>query len=179
MKNLRLNIPVILCLAGILCGCSQSKKNPDAEADITAVRAVLDRYIHAVNTNDLDLFMTCWADDARRMEPGFDVIVGNDKIKAHFKVMFDAFNASAEPYGEIEAGVSGDLAFTTVNAIISSTPKEGGPAIIADLKVVDVYKRQVDGSWQIYIDCINHNPKWSNESMSPESMEQDSSDPLL
>ncbi|MEN8157693.1 MAG: hypothetical protein ABFS10_12145, partial [Bacteroidota bacterium] len=69
---------------------------------------------------------------------------------------------------------------TRGNSIISITHKEGGPTTLLDLKVVDIYKRQTDGSWKIYIDCINLNPKWSDDSISPELLDkQDPSDPLL
>ena len=79
-----------------------------------------------------------------------------------------------------EVEVAGDLAFSRVNVIISSSPKEGGPTAHLDLKVLDIYKRQTDGSWKIYIDCLNANPKWSNDSISPEMLDkQDTSDPVL
>jgi len=64
--------------------------------------------------------------------------------------------------------------------LLSVTPKEGGPATLLDLKMVDIYKKQTDGSRKIYIDCINPNPWWSDDSVSPELLDkQNPSDPLL
>ena len=57
------------------------------------------------------------------------------------------FNFHAESYGEIET------------------------------EVVDIYKRQTDGSWKIYIDCFNYNPKWTNDLISADSMKNQ--DPVL
>ena len=180
MKQLRLNIPVLLFLLGILFGCTQNTKDADVEADIAAIRELLDQYILAVSTDDIDLFMTCWADGAKRMEPGFDVIVGKENIRAHFKFMFDQFNSNVDFYGELETEVSGGLAFSQVNAIVSFSPKEGGPMNNLDLKVLDIYKKQADGSWRIYIEHVSNNPVWSNDSISPEMLDkQDPSDPVL
>ena len=180
MRQLRLSIPVLLFLVGILFGCTQNTKEADVKADIAAIRELLEQYALAVNTDDIDLFMTCWADGAKRMEPGFDVIIGKDDIRAHFKFMFDQFNNNVDYYGEFEAEVSDNLAFGQVNAIVSFSPKEGGPTNNLDLKVLDIYKKQADGSWKIYIDHVSNNPVWSNDSISQELLDkQDLSDPVL
>jgi len=180
MKEIRLNIAIVLFLAGILSGCTQNSNNPDVEADIAAIKELMDQYKLAVNTNDMDLFISCWADNAKRMEPDLNVIIGKEKIRERFQVYFDHLNMNLEYYGETEVEVAGDLAYSKVNCIISSSPKEGGPASHLDLKVLDIYKRQADGSWKAYIDCINSNPKWSNDSISPELLKkQDLSDPAL
>ena len=180
MKKQRLSIPILLIIVGILFGCTQNTADADVEADIAAIRQVLDRYQLAVNTNDMDLFMTCWADDAKRMEPDWDVIVGKEKIKERFKLFFDHLNMDIASYGEIEVGVADDLGFAMGNFMIESALLEGGPTSYLDCKVSDIYKRQADGSWKIYIDHYSPNPVWSNDSISQELLDkQDLSDPAL
>ncbi len=150
------------------------------ETDIAAIQELMEQYRLAVNTNDMNLFSSCWADDAKRMERDFNIIVGKEKIMERFKIYFDRLNNHLDFYGEREVEVDGDLAFSQVNVIIASSPKEGGPTTHIDLKVLDIYKKQTDGSWKIYIDCINSNPAWSNDSISSELLEkQDLSDPAL
>ena len=107
---------------GNLVACTQNNKITDEEADIEALKEIVDRYLHAVNTNDMDLFMTCWAEDARRLEADYNIIVGK----------------------------------------------------------ADIFKRQADGTWKIYIDHTSPNPVWSNDSISDEMLDkQDLSDPML
>ena len=180
MKKLRLNIPVFLFLVTLFFGCAQNNKNADIEADKAAIKETLGQYVHGANTDDLDLFISVWTDDAIRMESGYPAIVGKEDIRAHFKMIgFDQFNINIDFYGELEVEVSGDLAFSHTNYILSLTPKEGGSTTHFDGKVVDIYKRQSDGSWKIYIDSPNSNPTWSNESVSPELGNKDSLAPVF
>ncbi|MFC2086341.1 YybH family protein [Bacteroidota bacterium] len=168
-------------MLALLFGCAQNNKNADIEADKAAVKETLNQYRLAANTGDLDLFISAWCDDAIRMESGFPAIVGKEEIRSHFKMIgFDHFNINIEFYGEIQVEVSGDLAFTRADYILSLTPKEGGSTSRFDGKVVDIYKRQADGSWKIYIDSPNSNPTWNNESGSPEQInKKDSLAPVI
>ncbi len=161
MEKLRLNIPILLFLVCILFGCNQNNK--DVEADIAAIKEQYDQYVHYVNTGDLDLFISLWADDATRLEPGTPAIVGKEKIREHFKMIFDQFNLKMVMIGETEVQVSGDLAFAFGTVTLSSTPIEGGSAIQTDIKWLDGLKRQADGSWKIYVDCINFHPSWGSD----------------
>ncbi|UCH14919.1 MAG: SgcJ/EcaC family oxidoreductase [Bacteroidales bacterium] len=180
MKKLKFCLLIISFLFGVLAGCNQTNKNADAEADLAKIKEVAAQYRDAVKNDDLDLFMDVWAEDAIRLEPGFNAIKGREKIREHFKPFFDQFYSWADLYGEQEWEVSGDLAFSYANCIVSTIPKEGGDTIIFDVKVVDVFKRQVDGSWKIYIDCPTPNPEWDLDPLSPDMLDkQDSSDPLL
>lgn len=180
MKKLSFLFPFLFLLPGIFSACTSDKTEQDIEADIIAVRAVLDRYKHAAEIDDIDLFMTCWADDAKRLEPDLEFIQGKENIRAHFLQIWEPFTFSIKFYGETDIGVSGDLAYMQVNSILTATPKGGGPAMNMDAKVVDVLKRQADGSWKIIIDSFSPNPKWTNESVSPDMMENpDPSTPVL
>ena len=163
MKKLKLNFPIFLFLFGILFSCAQNNKDADVEADIAAIKEHYDQYIHYANTGDLDLFISLWADDATRMEPGTPAIVGKENIRAHFKTIFDLFNHKMVMIGETEVQVFGDLAFAYGTVTLSSTPKEEGPTIQTDIKWLDGLKRQADSSWKIYVDCINFHPSWGSD----------------
>jgi len=163
MKKLKLEFPLFLFLFGFLFSCVQNNNDANVEADIAAIKEHYDQYLHYINTDDLDLFISLWADDATRMEPGIPAIVGKENIRAQFKTIFDLFNNKMVMIGEIEVQVSGDLAFAYGTVTLSSTPREGGSIIQTDIKWLDGLKRQADGSWKIYVDCFNLHPTWSNE----------------
>jgi len=127
------------------------------ESDIAAINDLYDQYILAANTGDLDLFMSLWLDDAIRMEQDTPAITGNEEIRAHFRVPFDQVNIDLAIYGEVVTEVSGDLGFSHGNFTITYTPKVEGSKTFFDGKWLDILKRQADGSWKIYCDCITFN----------------------
>ena len=172
MKKLKFIFPISLLLFGILFSCTQYYNDTDDEADIAVIKEQYDQYLLYVNTGDLDPFISLWADDATRMEPGTPAIVGKENIRAHFMDIFGLFNHKMIMIGEAEVQVSGDRAFAFGTVTLSSTPKEGGETIQTDIKWLDGLKRQADGSWKIYVDCINFHPTWSNETDPAELLEK-------
>ena len=180
MKKLIINFPVFLILLSIFFGCAQEIKETDMEADIAAIKAHYDKYFISGNANDLDLFISLWTDDAIRMEPSYHAVVGKEKIRAFFKDSFEKFEADIAPYGEIQVEVCGDMAYSRGTYVLKLTPKEGGETFVFDGKWLDILKRQDDGSWKIYIDCINKNPDLSDETFDTDlGKDQDMSDPIL
>lgn len=180
MKKYKNALLILLTSISLLLGCNQTDESANLEDDIKKIKEVAAQYRNAGTSGDLDLFMDAWTDDAIRMEDGFHAIIGKEKIREHFEPLLGRFDNKIELYGNFEIEVSGTLAYSISNYIITITPKDGGPVTKFDGKVVDVYKKQADGSWKIYIDAPSSNPKWTNESVSPEMMEkQDSLDPLL
>lgn len=125
--------------------------------DITAINELYDQYCLWANTGDLDLFISLWADDAIKMDVDLPAIFGKENIRAHFKPGFEQFNLKCAICGETEVQVSDDWAFSRGTYTLSLTPKEGGPTTYIDGKWLDILKRQADGSWKIYIDCLNYN----------------------
>ena len=161
MKKLLSNFPVFIFLIGMLVGCAPNNKV--AEADIAAIKKHYDQYLFAVNTNDLHLFMSLWAEDATRMAPGSPVVVGKETIRKQMNGFFDQYDLKMEYIGETEVEVSGDQAFAYGVVTFWYTPKEGGPTTQTDVKWLDALKRKPDGSWKIFVDCTNWHPSLGSE----------------
>jgi len=155
-SNWLLSTTILVITSAMLCFTFSCKKQ-DTEADIAAINELYDQYCLGANTGDLDLFISLWTDDAIRMEPNTSAIFGKEQVRAHFKISFEQFNINVAIYGETEVQVSDDLAFSRGTYTLSLTPKEEGPTTYIDGKWLDILKRQADGSWKIYIDCINYN----------------------
>ena len=158
MKKLELSflLSTLILLLLFSFSCMQEEK-VDVEADIAAINELYDQYCHAANTDDLDLFISCWAEDAIRLEPDHTSIFGKENIRAFFKTLYDQFKLNIVIYGDTEIQVCKDMAFGRGTATLSLTPKEGGPTTHFDAKWLDILKRQADGSWKIYRDMVNFN----------------------
>ncbi len=164
-------ILLFIFLICILFGCSQNHKVADAEADIAAIKEHYDQYLLAVNTNDLDLFVSLFAEDATRMGPGAPAIVGIENIRKQIRGFFDPYNMKMVYIGETDVEVSGDQAFAYGTVTIWNTPKQGGPTTQFDINWLDALKRQADGSWKIFVDCTNWHPSLGSEFNPAEMLE--------
>ena len=60
-------------------------------------------------------------------------------------------------YGGRGIKVSDEWALSRGNYTLSLTPKDGGPRTHFDGKWLDILKKQPDGFWKVYIDCVNDN----------------------
>ena len=83
--------------------------------------------------------------------------MGIEQIRAFFKEPFEPFNQDVDVYGDFELEVSDDWAFSRGNYTLALTLKNGGPGTHFDGKWLDILKKQDDGSWKLYIDCVNDN----------------------
>lgn len=127
------------------------------EADIKAIHELYNQWCVSVNAGDLDQFMSLWADDAILMNPDTPAIFGKDQIRASYQPLLEQFNIAVDIYGETEVQVSGDLAFSRGTGTLTLTAKEKGPTTFTDAKWLDILKKQADGSWKVYCDCVTNN----------------------
>jgi len=131
---------------------------PDVEADIAAVREVLNQYAITSNAGDLEGWLALHADDVVKMPPDAPAIFGKENLRANFTPGFDAFDLIVVVNPE-ETQVDGDIGYERGTYSISATPKGGGEMIdlMKDGKYLTICKRQADGSWKISHDCYNSN----------------------
>jgi len=166
MKKLLMIIPLVVLLCFTL-NCQQlideatEKAEPavDIEADITAIKEVLNQYAIAGNTGDFNLFISLWADDGVQMPPDAPTVIGKERIREAMKPVFDQMTLEIAITNIEDAKVYGDLGLTRCNYTLDMTPKAGGETIHAmrDGKALTLYERQPDGSWKIVYDCFNSN----------------------
>jgi uncharacterized protein (TIGR02246 family) len=127
------------------------------EADIAAIHELYDQWCISVNAGDLDRFISLWANDAILMNPDTPAVIGQEQIRASYQPLFEGFSIQVDIYGETEIEVSGDLAFSRGTGTLTLTPKGDGPTTFTDAKWLDILKRQADGSWKVYCDCVTNN----------------------
>jgi uncharacterized protein (TIGR02246 family) len=127
------------------------------EADITAIKEMLNRYALITNAGDWDRWISLWADDGVQMPPDDPARIGKEQIRAGMKPLFDQLNLDIVIHSIEDARVYGDLGFTRCTYTLKATPKAGGETldVMPDGKALTLYARQPDGSWKIVYDCFN------------------------
>lgn len=171
MKNQSAYFRFLVCAAILLSGCTP--KTDQHQDDLEAINKLYDTYIHAAEMHDLETFMSCWQEDGIRAEPGLPTIIGKENIRARFEEILSApvefkFTQLGEPLFEI----CNDIAYSYRTITLTSSPHDNSPPIRQDMKVLTIMKRQSDGSWKAYIDCINFHPSWSMDTI-PEALTED------
>ena len=127
------------------------------EADITAIKEMLNRYAIITNAGDWDRWISLWADDGVQMPSDDPARIGKEQIRAGMKPLFDQLNLDIVIQSIEDARIYGDLGFTRCIYTLKATPKAGGETIdvMPEGKALTLYERQPDGSWKIVYDCFN------------------------
>ena len=157
-SNWSLSKIILVITLAMLC-FTLSCQRQDTEADIAAIKEVLNQYVIACNTGDFDLWISLWADDAVQMPPDENSVIGKEQIREANKPGFDQMEIDIAITNMEDIKVYGDLGLTHCNYTLAVTPKVGGETVIVmpDGKVLTLYARQSDGSWKILYDCFNSN----------------------
>ena len=150
MKNLIVFFLGIAILS--ICACAEKI---DTEADIEAVKNLTEEYDAAINSGDLDSWVSLYTDDAVRMPPNSPALVGKDAIRSVMQSSFEKFTFDIKETAE-EVIVAGDWAFARGTYTYTITPKAGSEPIGDDSgKWMAFHKCQPDGSWKIYRNIWN------------------------
>jgi uncharacterized protein (TIGR02246 family) len=157
-SNCLLSKIILVISLAVLCFTLSCQKQ-DTEADIAAIKEVLNQYVVACNTGDFDLWISLWADDGVQMPPDENSVIGKKQIREANKPGFNQMNLDIAITNIEDVKVYGDLGLTYCNYTLAVTPKVGGETVIVmpDGKVLTLYERQSDGSWKILYDCFNSN----------------------
>jgi uncharacterized protein (TIGR02246 family) len=164
---------VILPLVFLLCftfGCQREEEVAEepavnVEADIEAIKSVINQLSYAHDSGDLDSFLATQTEDIIFMPPGEESLYSKDSVRERFTPMFELFNLKIAPSID-EVKVSGDLAFVRYSYSLQVIPKAEGEMMELNGKVMFILIRQSDSSWKIthYISNFNSPspPKESN-----------------
>lgn len=127
----------------------------DAEDDIRAIEELFNQSTLAIRAGDVELYLSAFTEDAVVMATGYPPMIGKETLRPTYEGLFGQFDLEL-PYTVHEVGIPGDWAFVRSSFLYSMTPKEGGETTTSPGKQLDIFKRQADGSWKIYIQCWNY-----------------------
>ena len=162
MKRLLMIIPLV-CLFCFIVGCQQSEEvteesAADVEADVQAIRGIVEEWEAAFNAADINRIMPHYADDAMVIPPNEPVLIGKEAIRSDLQQLFEQITLQEDD--EVKnVHISGDLgvahvAWSTIverNAGAESSKYNGNQII--------VFKKLPDGAWK----CIYS--IWSDETL--------------
>jgi ketosteroid isomerase-like protein len=155
VKNCRITFVVVLwALSGLANAACQPQVNVGlTEEDATALRQAFQAQLKAANGADSAGWAAWYVDDAMLLPPDGPAVQGRAEIQKWLAGLPPISNAVAQ--AEEIAG-RGDLAYIRGSYSMTMTP-QGAPAPLAlKGKVIQIYRKQADGSWKIARDIFNN-----------------------
>lgn len=106
----------------------------------------------------LEEWIDVWAEDAVMMPPGLPAVRGRAAIRQYVEAAgkLPGFQISWEPESAY-VSQSGDLAYMIERNVTIVNDAQGNP-VTTHGKVVTVWRRRADGSWQNVVDMWNEAP---------------------
>ena len=143
-----------LCLLSLAAlGCAGAPEGPTV--DFQAERSALMKADEALfkSHEDLDEFVTFWADDATFMPDDAPAARG-DSIRTTWEqlISIPGFNLEWRATSA-QVAEAGDMGYTI--GTYELTVEQDGASMVTVGKYVTLWGKQADGSWKVVVDCFN------------------------
>lgn len=129
-----------------------------AEMDHEAFKAIVEEmfavYASANVNGDADTWGSLWDENGVKMVPNKPAILGKATIVEMKRKGFQKVGYESQLIRVEDVQVAGDWGFARGTGRTVKKPK-GGTAASVDGKFMTIFKKQADGSWKIYWDCMN------------------------
>jgi ketosteroid isomerase-like protein len=141
----------------LLCtGCKEANVDRDVEAQ--KLMNLSREWSTVASTGNIDSLMTYWTDEAVMMAPGQPPLRGKDAIRSFVEASGEipGFEVSWEP---ISAHISEDGSMAYLIERNQMTYNDSlGNRVVEHNKVVTVWRKNENGSWENVIDMWNSDP---------------------
>ena len=160
MKKYLSVIPLVLLLC-FAVSCQEGEEvaeEPamDVEADVEAIKGVIDDITRTWNEEDYEGYMALTDDEAVFLLANGPTLKGIAEIRSLYSNSFNMNTFDLATTTE-EIHVCGDLAFSRDSWKGSINPRDGSEPIVFDNKIITIYKRQAGGLWKIWRCIYNSN----------------------
>jgi uncharacterized protein (TIGR02246 family) len=120
----------------------------DADADASAIRALIQQTEKINNRGDADAWVALFEDGAVYMPPGMPEVTTREGLVEIANLGFSGAktDVTIEP---VEIRIMGDWAYARSHVKGTAKIRHSGETVPIDMKQIVVYHRQGDGSWKI------------------------------
>jgi ketosteroid isomerase-like protein len=139
----------------LLASCMSDKPpRPSLQEDLAAISNFNERYLKAINDEDIDALAKLTDESHVLTPPGGRPVVGKAHIVDVTGRSFAQFDVK-EMWTPEETQVGGDIAFQRGTYHLEMTPKTGGDSRTTNGWFLRIYQRQPSGDWWMTRDMFN------------------------
>jgi ketosteroid isomerase-like protein len=146
---------IAFCVVATLTACgARESPRPPLEEDLAAIEAFNQRYLKAINDEDIAALSSLTTEGHIMFAPNRPPIVGkaaNDEANGRAFEQFDF----VETWTPVETVVSGDWGHQRGTFTVVAIPKAGGERRELSGNFLRIYERQPDGEWRMIRDMFN------------------------
>ncbi len=117
------------------------------QADLEAVRALLDEYVAAENAADVERILALTTDDGWASPPGEPPIAGKEGWRSWWEDLYAVYKLQGSD-SDVEIQAFGSWGFIRGIWDATLTPKEGGEPQTGSYSFIVIVRRDADGTWK-------------------------------
>tara|TARA_R110002073_G_scaffold1715_3_gene12361 strand:- start:120596 stop:121123 length:528 start_codon:yes stop_codon:yes gene_type:complete len=158
LKGTKLNLKSLqtvfaILISGTLVGCSSTPIRCSANSK-SDVHQAHDNFVNAINSNELDQFLSMITEDIVFMAPNSPRLEGKEQVKPWGAGYYDAFHTTWTKTS-LELVVIGEWAFEQYSYESEDTEKATGLVYRDTGKGIIIYHHDSDGVWRVARDAWN------------------------
>ena len=159
---IELAIVLIVCAAGIACSSAPAPPSVqvpppvDPAAIAKQIQSMDADWSHAANLGDVETCISYYADDGLLLEPNASVVTGKEAFRKSWTALVTGPDYVSLTFASTKVTVAqaGDMAWDIGTYELTTKDKDGKAAKEAG-KYVEVWQKQVDGTWKVAVDTYN------------------------
>lgn len=162
-RRVRIALAAIALAVAAACAFGQvAMAGPGSKVEDQSLRAaivaIFDRYMRGVNGIDTELWLTNWDEEGVKYMANAPAIVGKTAISSFVRAKWPQYEARKMSISIEQTEASGELAIARGSYTSEDRLKGASASTLTKGWFLTVFKRQADGSWKIYRDCVGPTP---------------------
>jgi uncharacterized protein (TIGR02246 family) len=153
MRYASLVLSILAAFVATSCGPSGTADN--RAADASAIQALDEQWSATAARNDLDGTVAFYADDAVMLPPNAPIATDRKSIRESWSGLLGPNTAVSWKVSKVEVAKSGELGYLYGAYSLTIQNPKGGALVRDSGKLVEIWKKQVDGKWKCIIDTYN------------------------
>jgi ketosteroid isomerase-like protein len=151
---MKTTLALVATLAALLAAGCTSETQPSYADDLAAITGFNERYLEAINTEDIAALSALTTDGHVMLPPNQEPVVGKAANDAMNGGAFERYEFS-ETWRPVETVIDGDLAFQRGTFTTIATPRREGDRLEVSGSFLRIYQRQANGEWRMTRDMFN------------------------
>src|SRR5258708_35218524 len=141
-------LAVLIPPAFVATSCVPSATGDSRAADASAIRALDEQWSATAARNDLDGTVAFYGDDAVLLPANASIATDRKSIRDSWAGLLGPNSAVSWKVSKVEVAKSGELGYLYGTYSLSIRNPKGGPPVRDTGKLVEIWKKQVDGKWK-------------------------------